>query len=202
MKATTPWVSPQAHARTEKVKWTDQPRPPLAKKLPRYTFNAEIGPGCAGHGRADCLCDVNVSTETPICTAPLLFAQIATEANGPPSRRNIVRWAETLLGCFETERRLVEREDTNGIYWRLPYATQNPNGWELLGPEVRDDLLWWTTQNVTFSKVKGLVPSHFTPAQRKNVRKLFNHHKTNHKQNRRKQQCSPTTTTRPKEQKK
>lgn len=192
MKAVTPWVSPQAHPRTEKVRWTDQPRPPLAERLPRYTFNPNIGPGCTQHANPDCLCDVHVSKKTSVIQAPLMFSAIATAENGEPTRRNFVRWAETLLGCFETERRLVEREDTNGVYWRLPYATPDPNGWELLGPELRDDLRWWATQNVAFRHVRHVVPKHFTATQRHHVRKLFNHHKTKHqKKTRRKQQWTP-----------
>lgn len=169
-----------AKPRARKVKWDDQPRPPLRGEIPRYVFNLNIGPGCGQPKHPpSCLCDVIVSQETPIEQAPLLFGSIATAENGHPSKRNLVAWASTLLGCFEMERRLVEREDTNGVYYRLPYQSTQPTGWELLTPEIREDLVWWGTQQAKFSQVKTLVPTAFTSEQRKHVRKMFNHYKTN-----------------------
>lgn len=158
------------------------PRPTHVGKLPKYRFH-QTGVGCAKHNKPECLCDVNVSEETPVTTqGELMFSTLATKVHGHPTKENFVDWASTLLGCFETERILVDHRDEQGVFSHLPYIGSSPNmGWFMLGPEVREDFRWYATRKgFTFGMLEHLVPESFTVSQRNHVRKLFNKYKTDH----------------------
>jgi len=181
--AHTPWRHTNTITNHPKVKWSNDPRPTPSRKIPTYTWNHKYpNVGCKDHGDPACLCDVNVSTETPIGPYPLVFSGIANAIHGTPTKRNFVQWASTLLGCFETERRLVEREDAEGVYSRLPYHEGPPQGWHKLGPELREDFLWYAYNTHTrFNDLLWLVPKDFTEAEVAHVRKLYNKARSDHR---------------------
>lgn len=158
-------------------------RPTPIGRIPSYRF-IPLGIGCAAHGQTDCLCDVIVSSETPITHSltELVYGGIATKVNGPPTQHNIVRWASTLFGCVEMAATLVERQDMDGnVFERPAFQMDNDTGWSKLGQEIRDDLRWYgTRKGITFSMVEHLVPAWFTDAERHHVRKMFNKYKTDH----------------------
>ena len=184
--ATKPWGHNPRKDRQTKVKWSDDPRPKPPYTLPKYRFNDIFkGVGCAAHGDPTCLCDVIVSTETPIGPYPLAFSSIANTVHGMPNRRNFHSWASTLLGCFEAERRLVEREDVDGEYLRMPYQVgQVITGWYKLGPELREDFVWHAYHTATkFNDLAFLVPSGMSEAEVAHVRKMYNKARSDHRLN-------------------
>lgn len=187
----SPWADPQRLEREYTP--TSDPRPAPIGQIPSYTFN-QTGVGCAAHGNPTCLCDVIVSQETKIARVPIMFASIATSENGAPHRGNIVGWASTLLACFELERRLVDRQDEQGVFTRLPFQYGNL-GWFKLGPEVRADLIWYARKGtIKFDMVLWLMPTEFTVIEVAHCRKLFNKYVSDARINRRKAQRKATVT--------
>lgn len=163
-----------------------EPRPEPIGAIPAYQFT-QLGVGCGVRSHnLDCLCDVHVSSETSVRSdLGLTFASIANNVHGTPTQANFYEWASTLLGCFETERCLVDRLGEQGVFARLPYQGQAVLGWFKLAPEVRDDLCWFAKNpGITFGMVAHLVPDDFTRTERAHVRKLFNKHKTDNNRKR------------------
>lgn len=105
--------------------------------LPRYTFRStkEFCP----HGDPDCLCDVHVTSPTPIrFDIPHMFHELALQEldDYGVNNRNVVEFFSIVLGCHEIYRREVREESEHNPVW-----TNVPlEGRAGIGPKVWQDL--------------------------------------------------------------